>query len=93
MPSLSRRVLVAVPGYPSALSHVPIPAARVAIQALKTNTQDVHVGASDVLAAIGSQSGIALAPGEIYTEQNVDLAAIYVDSRVANEGVGFLAFT
>jgi hypothetical protein len=67
------------------------------ITALKSNTKPVCVGASNVLAAAGSENGIQLDPCQtvcIHAGMSgdgglLDLSTIYVDAEVAGEGVTY----
>lgn len=61
----------------------------VSCTAFSTNTDRVHVGASTVLAASGSQRGMGLAPGQSVSFPAANLAAVFIDARVAGEGVAF----
>lgn len=62
----------------------------VTVTALKTNTSDVYVGGSGVVADAGSQTGIPLAAGEGVTIPVDDAAKVFVDVLVNSEGVTFL---
>lgn len=61
----------------------------VCVTALKTNTGQVNVGGSSVLATLGSETGQPLGAGESVTIPVNDAAKVSVDARVAGEGVTF----
>jgi hypothetical protein len=61
----------------------------VCVTALKTNTDQVNVGGSGVVAAAGSSTGQPLAAGESVTLPVNDAAKVFVDVRVSGEGVSF----
>lgn len=61
----------------------------VQVVALKTNTQQVNVGGSGALATAGASTGTPLDPGQSTTIPVNDAAKIFVDARVAGEGVSF----
>jgi hypothetical protein len=61
----------------------------VCVTALKTNTSQVNVGGSTVLAALGTETGQPLGAGESLTIPVNDVAKVFVDARVATEGVTF----
>lgn len=65
----------------------------VCATALKTNTDQVNVGGSGVLATAGSSTGQPLAAGESVTIPVNDAAKVFVDARVAGEGVSFTVGT
>jgi hypothetical protein len=60
----------------------------VQVTALTSNTQQVNVGAAGVLAAAGSSTGTPLARPVDHDPVN-DAAKVFVDARVAGEGVSF----
>lgn len=68
------------------------PCRKVYIQARPENTDVVVVGASTVVAASATRRGISLAPGQSVTLNVKDLASLYVDSVVSNEGVSYVYF-
>lgn len=61
----------------------------VLVTALKTNTDQVNVGGSGVLATLGGSTGSPLAAGESVTLPASNANLVYVDARVAGEGVSF----
>lgn len=61
----------------------------VCVTALKTNTDQVNVGGSGVLATSGSSTGSPLAAGESVTIPVDNASKVFVDARVAGEGVSF----
>jgi hypothetical protein len=58
--------------------------------ALKENQGQVNVGGSDVLAAAGSYVGSPLDPGQSVTIPVSNANLVYVDARVAGDGVCFV---
>lgn len=68
------------------------PCRRIVATALPTNTDVVAVGASTVLAALGSRRGITLAPGQSVEVPIDDVSKLYLDAVVAGEGVTFVYF-
>lgn len=71
---------------------------RVIVQALKTNYDDVVVGGSTVVAAVGTQAspsrrGFALGPGDWMEFVFDDLTDVYLDSVIALDGVSFVYWT
>jgi len=61
----------------------------VTVTALSSNAQQVNVGGSGVLAAAGTATGTALDAGTGVTLPVDDAAKVFVDARVAGEGVSF----
>jgi hypothetical protein len=61
----------------------------VCVTALKTNTDQVNVGGSAVLATLGSSTGSPLAAGESVTVPVDNANKVFVDARVSGEGVSF----
>ncbi len=62
----------------------------VTIQALRTNTDYVAIGASTVKVAEGVERGEILSAESAAPIENVDLNTIYVNSIIDGEGVSFL---
>ncbi len=62
---------------------------KVIIQAIVDNTDVVYLGDSNVDAADGSERGIGIYASNVIELRADDLANIYVDSRVAGEGITF----
>lgn len=62
----------------------------VMVTAFKTNTSDVYVGGTGIVADAGSQTGVPLAAGESVTLPVADAASVFVDVLVNAEGVTFL---
>lgn len=58
--------------------------------ALFSNTQQVNIGGSGVLAATGTSTSRALQPGDPFSYPVSDAALLFIDARVAGEGVSFL---
>lgn len=84
--------LVATPGTAEALASAETKIRAVLINALPENTGNVVVGASTVVASSGTRRGIALVPGGSVLLRVKNLADLYVDAVVANEGVSFVYF-
>lgn len=85
------RKTVTTPGTPLALA-ASTAVKWVTVTALPTNTALVAVGASGVVAAAGSTTtGILLDAGASATIPVDNLSKVFVDARVAAEGVTFLA--
>jgi hypothetical protein len=61
----------------------------VQVTALKTNTQQVNVGGTGVLATIGASTGDPLDAGESVSYPVDNANKVFVDARVAGEGVSF----
>lgn len=68
--------------YPKLVTHVDI-------FALDANADRVHVGCQNVRATTGMESGWPLSAKEAVTFTNVDLSTIWLDARVATEGVSW----
>ncbi len=90
---------VATPGTPVQLVDAATPAAveaaTVAIQALATNTGNVVVGDSHVVAGPGTQGaptqrGIRLTAGTGITIDLIDITQVWVDAVTAGDGVSWL---
>jgi hypothetical protein len=62
----------------------------VTVTALRSNTTDVAVGGSGVLATAGSATGVPLAAGESVTIPIADAATVFVDVLTSGEGVSFV---
>jgi hypothetical protein len=82
------RKTVTTPGTAVALA-ASTPCKWVQVVALKTNTQQVNVGGSDVLAASGSSTGTPLDAGQSTTIPVTNANKVFVDARVSGEGVSF----
>lgn len=83
------RKTVAVAGTAVRLVSSNTPCRKVDIQALPSNTDQVAVGSSAVVATAGSERGTVLAPGGTATLSVQDLYALYIDAAVSGEGVTF----
>lgn len=82
------RKLVASAGTREALGSAVTKA--VVVQALELNTGHVVIGGPSTVAATSTRQGITLtASGPPVTLEVDNLSKLYVDSRVAAEGVGF----
>lgn len=82
------RKTVTTPGTAAAL-RASLACKWVCVTALPTNTQQVNVGGAGTLAASGSSTGSPLAAGQSITLPVDDVAKVFVDVRVAGEGVSF----
>ena len=70
------------------------PAKSVIVQAQTDNTGAIAVGASGVDATVATGTGILLYAGDWTPPLEVDnLADVYIDATVINEGVRFIYFT
>ena len=63
------------------------------IQAETDNTGLIAVGTSTVVAAEGTQRGIILQAGDVYSIEIDDLVEVYVDATVSGDGVTFTYYT
>lgn len=73
-----------------ALAAVSTPCKRVIIQAHESNTGNVVVGSSTVVAALGAtRRGIVLYPTNTIELKVTDLASIYIDSTVNGDSVHY----
>lgn len=82
--------LVASAGTAEALASSSTPCRKVIVQARPENTDVVVVGASTVVAAVGTRRGIALVAGASYTFNVKDVNLLYVDAVVTGEGVTYV---
>lgn len=83
------RQVVAVPGTAVAI-RATLPCKWVTVTALTSNTAQVNVGGATVLAAAGSSRGVPLAAGQSATIPVNNAAKVFVDARVAGQGVDIL---
>lgn len=67
------------------------PAKWVTLQAYRSNTENIAVGASgvDASATAGTGTGVTLAAGESITLPVDNLADVYIDATVNGEGVRY----
>lgn len=85
------RTVVTTAGTRVQLSSTSTPASWVTVIALSSNTNQVNVGDVGVVAATGTtERGVPLLPMDSVTFKNVNLANMYIDSRVNGEGVTYL---
>jgi hypothetical protein len=61
----------------------------VTVTALLTNTSQVNIGGSGVLATLGASNGTPLLPGSSITIPIDNASKVFVDARVSSEGVSF----
>jgi hypothetical protein len=81
------RKTVAAAGTAEKLSATSKPVKRAVVCALSTNTGQVVVGDSSVVAALGTRNSPYLGAGDSLELFNVDLISVYLDSTVNGEGV------
>lgn len=86
------RVTVTTPGTAVQLTSTSTVCKMLIIQALFSNTHNIAVGGSGVLATVGSEKGITLNPGATYTIPVVDVSLIYIDAITGTEGVTYQYF-
>ena len=89
------RVTSVTPGIPTQVTSVSTPVATVRFQALRNNTGYVAIGGSNVRIRDGEQNAISLAVPAASTPQmqvftNVNLADLYIDVTVTNEGAAYV---
>lgn len=58
--------------------------------ALTSNTQQVNVGLTGVIAAAGTSTGVPLLPGASVLIPVANVSTVFVNSRVDAEGVSFI---
>lgn len=84
------RKTVTTAGTPVALAASATPSRRVTIMALDTNTGQIAIGGSGVVAASGAtRTGVILNAGDTYELDINDLSKIYLDATVSGEGASF----
>jgi hypothetical protein len=83
------RKTVTTAGTPVAISSASLTCKWVQVTALKTNTGQVNVGGTGVSAVLGSSTGDPLNAGESVTYPVDNANKVFVDARVAGEGVSF----
>lgn len=84
------RKTITVAGTREQLSSSSIPAKKVVIQALQTNTGMISVGGLTVVAASGVERGYIIPPFNSITIMVTNLNLIYLDSTVSGEGVSYI---
>lgn len=85
------RKVVTTNGTAVQLSTTSTPIIAVAIQAETDNTNPVTVGASDVVGALATRKGIALAAGASITLNVDNLTDVWLDCITNGEGVTYMA--
>lgn len=85
----SGRRTVTTPGTSVALVTASTPCKWVAITALKSNTDQVNTGGTGTLATTGGSTGEPLSAGESVTYPVDNANKIFIDARVATEGVSY----
>lgn len=84
------RKTVTTAGTPVALAASATPSRRVTIMALDTNTGQIAVGGSGVVAASGAtRTGVILSAGDTYELDINDLSKVYLDATFSGEGASF----
>lgn len=83
------RQVVPAPGTPVALRGA-LACRWVTVTALPANTGQVNVGGAGVLATTGGATGVPLIAGASVTIPVADASLLFVDARVAGEGVSFM---
>lgn len=84
------RKTVTTAGTPVTLAASATPSRRVTIVALDTNTGQIAVGGSGVVAASGAtRTGVILNAGDTYELDINDLSKVYLDATVSGEGANF----
>lgn len=83
------RTTVTTAGTRVQLSSTVIRARQVDVSALSTNTGNITIGDSAVVAAAGTRRGTPLNAGDTWTGYNVDISQLYIDSTANGEGVSF----
>ncbi len=83
------RKTVPTPGTAVSLVTSSTPCKWVTITALPTNTAQVNVGGSTVLATVGGSTGSPLNAGDSITIPVSNANVVFIDARVAGEGVSF----
>lgn len=68
------------------------PCKRVDIVAETDNTGIIVVGASTVVAALGTRRGVPLNKGDFYSVEIDDASKLYIDSTVNGDGVSFVIY-
>ena len=83
------RKVVAAAGTAETLVASSTPCREVTITAETDNTGVIAVGASTVVAALGTRRGTPLLAGDSDNQGVVDLALVFIDSTVNGDGVTF----
>jgi hypothetical protein len=91
----SGRAVVAAAGTPVRLSATSIAVNSVTISAITSNTNPVTIGGADVVGALATRKGVAMAatsnPITLTAEHGVDeLGDVYVDAVTNGEGVTYI---
>lgn len=85
------RKVVAAAATAETLVATSTPCSAVIVQALSTNTDEVAIGGSTVIAASGAtRRGLILTPGRSVPIAIDDAVKLFVDSKVNGEGVTFV---
>ncbi len=86
------RKVVASAGTAERLASANTPCRKVEITAELDNTDYVVIGASTVVASIGTRRGTPLSAGQTITMYITDLYPVYIDAVVSGEGVTYTYF-
>ena len=84
------RKVVTTAGTAVKLSDTRINCVQICLQALLTNTGNIAIGGSNVIAASGTANSITLVPGQTMTINCQNPQTIWMDSEVNGEGVSYL---
>lgn len=87
MPPVHNRRTVTTPGTPVSLWDHSLRPAIVFVQAMTTNTDFIALGGPGVSAQEFDHNSPLLSAGQIREYRGVDLLELFVDARVAGEGV------
>lgn len=82
---------VATAKTPVRLAEHRVMVARLDVWALATNGGKVYVGAENVSAVAGYETGAPLDAGDTIWFEDVDLSTIWLDAETSGEGVTWLA--
>lgn len=88
---ISGRATVASAGTRVQLSTTSTAVLSIAVQAATDNTSAVTVGGPDVVGAIATRKGIALAAGASISLDVNDLSKVYVDAITSGDDVTYIA--
>lgn len=83
---------VTTAGTAEQLSATSIPCRLVEIQARAGNTGQIAIGASTVVATVGSERGIVLQPNQSASFRIEEISDLYIDASVNGEGVSYVYF-
>lgn len=87
------RKVVAAAGTAEALTSSRTGVSYVIITAETNNTGVMAVGASTVVAAVGTRRGVPLSAGDSLSLGAVNLADVYIDAAISGDGVTYVFLT